>query len=119
MSSIEVFATTLGRLVEELTGPTHGELTRARHAVITQAELGSELRTELAFARQQISSWMRPLLTGLGSRDPHTHVDYLLALLDGLLLTRMAEPPPQPRPSVAIAALLHGLLDPDAEAIGA
>lgn len=109
MSSLEAFADALGRLVEELSGPL-ATLTKARHAVITQSELRPGLRTELENLRQQIAQWMAPLLVRLGSRDVTTDAAYLLAFLDGLLMSRLAEPAQRLDPRPALAALLRGLL---------
>jgi Tetracyclin repressor-like, C-terminal domain len=70
----------------------------------------SELHIELARAREQIGAWMQPTLVRLGCRDTDIQLIYLLALLDGLLLARLTQPPPHPPSNVAIAGLLHGLI---------
>ncbi|HEX6514937.1 MAG TPA: TetR/AcrR family transcriptional regulator [Nocardioidaceae bacterium] len=114
--SINAFAERLGRVVEALSG-TERELTLARYALFAEAALQPGLRTELsAAARRQLTEWLAPLLTDLGSRNPAADLRQLLALVDGLLGSQLVDPTPDFTPAPAIAALLHGLIDRPAPA---
>ncbi|GAB3536254.1 TetR family transcriptional regulator [Arthrobacter tecti] len=103
------FASALGRLVEKLTGE-HRSLTLARHAVFVEASNRPQLGEEAEKGRAELANWMMPALITLGSHDPKTHLQYLLALIDGLLTSRLVHPAPDADPAPAIAALLRGLI---------
>lgn len=103
------FSAALGRLIEALTG-THRTLTVARHAVFVEAGNRVWLGEETTRGRSQLADWMVPALITLGSRDPQAHLQYLLALVEGLLVSRLVHPAPSADPAAAIEALLHGLV---------
>ncbi|NJC23727.1 DNA-binding transcriptional regulator YbjK [Arthrobacter pigmenti] len=103
------FASALGRLVEKLTGE-HRSLSLARHAVFVEASNRPQLGEEAEKGRAELANWMMPALLTLGSRDPKAHLQYLLALIDGLLTSRLVHPAPDADPAPAIAALLRGLI---------
>ena len=107
----QALADVLGRAVDELSGPGR-RLTRARFAVVTQPELPASLVAELRSARSVIQSWLTPLLTDLGSRLPSADAVAVLALLDGLLLTRLSTPDEPADARRTVQALLEGLLLP-------
>lgn len=106
---IDGFATAWGRLVEDLTGE-HRVLTLARHVVFVEASSRQPLRQEIERARGDVASWVVPALVRLGSDDPDTHLYALLALVDGMLASRLADPSSDLDPSSAVGALLRGLL---------
>ena len=110
---VDAFASRLGRVVDALSG-TERVLTLARQAVFAQAAQEPAIRDELRIARQQLAEWLAPLLADLGSGDPEVDLRYLLALVDGLLSSQLADPVPEVPAAPAIAALLHGLIDRDA-----
>jgi AcrR family transcriptional regulator len=111
ITSIETLAAALGRLVEEQTeaGRT---VTQARRAIFVEAANNPILRNEIIAGQHDLASWLAPMLASLGSTDPPAHVRHLLALLEGLLGHRLATGAPDLEPAPAIAALLHGLIDP-------
>ncbi|MCD0485755.1 TetR family transcriptional regulator C-terminal domain-containing protein [Streptacidiphilus sp. ASG 303] len=108
---IDGFAVRLGSVVEAL-GSTDRELTLARHAVFAEAARQPALRTALQAARRRLAAWLAPLLADLGSHDPAGDLRRLLALVDGLLAGQLVDPEDDFTPAPAIAALLHGLIDP-------
>lgn len=108
--TIEAFATVIGRLLEELS--SSGQLlSQARRTVFVEAANQPAVRREITRAKQQLTSWMAPLLAELGSSDPSTHVHHLLALMDGLVGNQLASPLAAFDPTTAVAALLRGLID--------
>lgn len=108
-SDVAGFSQALGQLVE-LMADEHRELTLARQAVFVEASGLASVQAENLRARQELAAWAAPVLTRLGSRDPNTDLDSVLALVDGLLLHRIANPGPSREPAPVIAALLRGLL---------
>jgi DNA-binding transcriptional regulator YbjK len=105
----------LARAVDELSGPAR-ELTTARYAVVTQPELPASLVAELGAAQEVIRSWLAPMLSDLGSRAASADATAVLALVEGLLLTRLSAPAEAVEAVDArrpIRGLLAGLLAPE------
>ena len=109
-ADIEGVAALLGRLLDVLTTDAR-TLTQARCTVFVEAANQPALASEIAKAQQEVISWLGPLLAGLGSADPSSDVQNLLAFMDGLVGHQLASPQPDFDPAVAIAALLRGLVD--------
>ena len=99
----------VGRLLDELVDRGR-VLSQARRAVFVEAANQPVLRAEVARAQEEITSWMAPLLAGLGSATPRQHVHHLLGLMDGLLGNQLVNPMTDFDPAAAVAALLRGLL---------
>lgn len=113
--SIEAFATAIGRLLVE-TSDGERQLTRARWTLFVESGNQPVLRREIRRARQELTTWMAPLLAELGSPNPSKHVHQLLALMDGLVGNQLVNPAPDFDPTTAVAALLRGLFDDQPEA---
>jgi DNA-binding transcriptional regulator YbjK len=110
ISTIEAFAVLIGRLLMELADGER-ELSQARRAIFVDAANEPVLRETIGRAREEILSWMAPLLAELGSTDPARDVQYLLALMDGLAGHQLVSPAVDYDPATAVGALLHGLID--------
>lgn len=107
-TTIEEFAVAMGHVLTRLTGHDR-VLSQARRVVFVEAANQPALADTIVRARQQLASWLGPLLAGYGSSDPAGHVRALLALLDGLLGSQLSDPEPDFDPATPIAALLNGL----------
>ena len=108
--TIEAFAGLIGRLLVELSDSGRA-LSQARRAIFVDAANDAVLRGEITRAREEIVSWMGPLLAELGSSHPSRDVHHLLALMDGLAGNQLVSPMPDFDPTTAVVALLRGLLD--------
>ena len=106
---VDALAVVVGRLLDELVDRGR-VLSQARRAVFVESANEPVLRAEVARAQEEITSWMAPLLAGLGSATPRRHVHQLLALVDGLLGNQLVNPVSDFDPAAAVAALLRGLL---------
>ncbi|MEU4444240.1 hypothetical protein AB0K14_18280 [Actinosynnema sp. NPDC050801] len=69
-----------------------------------------ELRDHVDRAHCAIATWALPLITDLGSTDPPADLALLLAVVDGLLTNRPADPGPRFDPTTAVRAVLRGIL---------
>jgi len=105
---VDTFARLLGTLVDELTGPQR-ELTLARQAIFQEAAFRPDLQHRIATAERELVGWGSGWLAALGSTDPARDLRALLALIDGILMLRMANPADAPDPAPMFAALLRGL----------
>lgn len=106
---LDAFCAAMGRAVEVLS-TTAAAVTRARLAVFVEASHRPALRAEIGNGRARIAVWTLPALVKLGSTDPVAHLDCLLALVDGLLTSRLTVPSDHGDPTRAIRGLLHGLI---------
>jgi AcrR family transcriptional regulator len=106
--TIEAVGAAIGRLLEELSDGGR-VLSQARRTVFVEAVHQPNLGREITRAQQEITAWMGPLLTELGSSDPARDVHHLLALMDGLVGNQLASPSPDFDPATAVTALLRGL----------
>lgn len=109
-TNIKTFAGVMGRMLEEL---ADGErvLSQARRAIFLEAGNQPDLSREIGRTRQELASWLAPMLAELGSSDPRRHLRHLLALIDGLVGNQIADPVADFDPATAVAALLRGLMD--------
>lgn len=107
----ESVAAALGALVRVL-DQQHPALTRARYALVLEANGHPELRHRIEEARTRITTLLVPLLAAAGSRSPQAHVRLVLALVDGLLVARLTAPHDPVDATEAIGALLRGLTGP-------
>jgi DNA-binding transcriptional regulator YbjK len=106
---LDAFCAAMGRTVEVLT-TADTTVTRARLAVFVEASHRPDLRAEIANGRARIAVWALPALVKAGSTDPTAHLDCLLALIDGLLTSRLTVPSGHVDPTLAIRGLLGGLI---------
>ena len=81
----------------------------ARPSRADAGRLAADLGEQIARIRQELSSALASAPAALGSPDPPGDSSHLLALVDGLLAGRLADPMPDFDPAKAIAALLRGL----------
>ena len=115
---LDAFCTAMGRTVEVLSTADR-TVTRARLAVFVEASHRPDLDAEIANGRARIAAWALPALVKVGSTDPAAHLDCLLALVDGLLTSRLTVPSGHVDPTLAIRGLLRGLIgDPGEETPG-
>ena len=112
---LDAFCAAMGRAVEVLS-TADATVTRARLAVFVEAGRRPALRAEIADGRARIAVWALPALLRLGSADPTAHLDCLLALVDGLLTSRLTLPDGHVDPTLAIRGLLQGLIRPPGDA---
>ncbi|WP_367134448.1 TetR/AcrR family transcriptional regulator [Saccharothrix sp. HUAS TT1] len=104
----EALARAVGALVERLAEDR--VLTLARHALFVEVAHRPELRAHVDRAHRGIAGWALPLITRLGSTDPTADLALLLAVIDGLLANQLANPSPRFDPTVAVRAVLRGVL---------
>jgi AcrR family transcriptional regulator len=109
VGSVDGLAEVLGRLVLDQVGENR-TLSVARRAIFVEAANDAVLRFEIASGRDELASWLAPVLADLGSSDPEVHLRDVLALMDGLIGHGLAVDPPSFDPSRSLAALLRGLL---------
>lgn len=100
------------RMIRILLGPGR-RLTLARHALFLEASWRPEFRPALVRASQRWWTATARLLDATGSPDPERHGRWLLAYIDGLLADQLCRPDPAFDPEAAIAAALHGMIEPD------
>jgi DNA-binding transcriptional regulator YbjK len=106
---LDAFCAAMGRAVEVLSTADMA-VTRARLAVFVEASHRPDLRAEIANGRARIAIWALPALVKVGSTDPAAHLDCLLALVDGLLTSRLTVPSGNVDPTLPIRGLLRGLI---------
>lgn len=106
---LDTFCTAMGRAVEVLSTADR-TVTRARLAVFVEASRRPDLGAEIANGRARIAAWALPALVKVGSTDPAAHLGCLLALVDGLLTSRLTVPGGHVDPAPAIRGLLRGLI---------
>jgi AcrR family transcriptional regulator len=108
--TVDGVADAIGRLIEELTD-TGRVLSQARRTIFVEATNQPVLGAEIADLQHEISDWMAPLLSELGSTDPARDVRHLLALMDGLVINQLTSPRRDFDPTRAVTALLQGLTE--------
>jgi DNA-binding transcriptional regulator YbjK len=105
---VDTFAALLAGLIEELTGPQR-MLSLARQAIFHEAAFRPELQRRIDVAQRDLLRWGGAWLAALGSNQPERDLRALLALIDGVLLLRLANPHDTPPTAPMFAALLRGL----------
>ncbi|BCJ35278.1 hypothetical protein Athai_27810 [Actinocatenispora thailandica] len=105
---VDTFAAQLAGLIEQLTGPQR-MLALARQAIFHEAAFRPELQRRIDVAQQELLGWGGGWLAALGSNRPERDLRALLALIDGVLLLRLANPHDTPPTAPVFAALLRGL----------
>lgn len=109
ITTAESLAVALGRLLEAQVGADR-VLAQARRTIFVEAPNHPVLRAEILRGREELASWMAPLLAELGSADPSRDVEVLLALMEGLVGNQLATAAEGFDAVGPIDALLRGLL---------
>jgi AcrR family transcriptional regulator len=105
---VDTFAALLAGLIEELTGPQR-MLSLARQAIFHEAAFRPDLQRRIDAAQRDLLHWGGGWLAALGSTRPERDLRALLALIDGVLMLRLANPHDAPPTAPMFAALLRGL----------
>jgi DNA-binding transcriptional regulator YbjK len=86
-------------------------LSLARRAVFIEAARQPALGEALRRAQDEITTWLAPILAGLGVPDPRRQARSVMALMDGLVSHQLVNPDPGFDPAAALDALVRGLVE--------
>ncbi|MHB1138603.1 MAG: TetR/AcrR family transcriptional regulator [Microthrixaceae bacterium] len=109
VSSPDEMAAALGELLESQLSADR-VLAQARRTIFVEAAHQPAVQAAILLGRAELASWMAPLLEELGSGDPPSDVEHVLALMDGLIGHQLATRAPRFDAVTPIRALLFGLL---------
>ena len=109
VTSAGALAAALGQLLEAQVGDDR-LLAQARRTIFVEAANHPRLRDEILHGREELASWLRPLLAEFGAADPPGAVEHLLALMEGVIGHHLATGAARLDAVTPITALLRGLL---------